>query len=91
MKYLKRFDESVLPENFWWYNNYRELIDYASQLMYEDWLGYFSDEEDEEDAEDLSTAVMEMTGKHKARLLMQLHTQDELEEILKDFKNNEDI
>ena len=87
MKYLKRFDESILPQNLWWYNNYRELIDYASSLHYEDWLGYFSDEED---AEDLSMGVMEMTGKHKASLLMQMHTQEELDEILKDFRN-EDI
>lgn len=87
MKHLRKFNENLLPENFWWYNNYRELIDYASSLHYEDWLGYFSDEED---AEDLTMGTMEMTGKHKAQLLMQIHTQEELEEILKDFKN-EDI
>lgn len=84
MKYLRKFNENLLPENLWWYNNYRELIDYASSLEYEDWLGYFSDEED---GEEVAMSVSEMTGKHKAQLLMKLHTQEELEEILKDFTN----
>ena len=89
MKYLKKYKvfESDIPIEFWWQNNYKDLIEYANSLQYEDWLDYFSEEED---VEDLLQGILELTGKHKARLLMDIETIEKLDNILKNFKN-EDI
>jgi hypothetical protein len=89
VKYLKKYKvfESDIPIEFWWQNNYKDLIEYANSLQYEDWLDYFSEEED---VEDLLQGILELTGKHKARLLMDIETIEKLDNILKNFKN-EDI
>ena len=66
--------------------NYEKLIQYATNLQYDDWMAIF--ENDEEDVD----ATMDQTGKHKALTLLTMFSIEELNEMLEDEEfDDEDL
>lgn len=74
-------NDSENEKDKWWEENYQVLIDYASDLQYEDWKQILDDDTEMVDA------TMDSTGKHKALTLLQMFPIEELENI-KNMKNN---
>jgi hypothetical protein len=64
----------------WWDKNYRELINYASELKRKDWKSMMGDGdyEDKKDLEDTLDAIMDQTGKHKALDLLNRNSIEKL-------------
>lgn len=90
MKYIKKFNEEFyfyIPENDegndsekdkWWEENYQVLIDYATNLQYDEWENLLDGDTEMVDA------TMDSTGKHKALTLLHMLDISDLEDI----KNN---
>ena len=73
----KQSDPRIVKDK-WWDINFQKLIDYASELEYEDWIAYLND--DEEAAE----AAMDSTGKDKALTLLGMLPIDALDDLIKE-------
>jgi len=91
MKYIKKFNEEFffVEENVegnnsekdkWWEENYQLLINFASNLQYDEWENLLDGDTEMVDA------TMDSTGKHKALTLLHMLDISDLEDI----KNNSD-
>lgn len=86
MKYIKKFNEEFFfffddsEKDKWWEENYQVLIDYATNLQYDEWENLLDNDTE------MIDATMDSTGKHQALTLLNILSIEELEDI----KNNSD-
>jgi len=88
MKYSKKFNESTKDDSKelkdkWAKNNFKKLVKVCEMdIPYEEWEYLVKDKEDFE-------GVYNSTAKHRALYLLNTHSIDELEQMIKDY-NPED-
>lgn len=62
----------------WWDKYHAALIDYASDLLWEDWQAIAGDDDE------MADAMMDSTGKHKALALLDTYSIKDLNKMLKE-------
>lgn len=80
----ERRDES-LEKNIWWEQHSEELINYARDLEYDDWLNFFNGDDTR------VQPVMDSSDKEKAMTLLHILNIANLDGILNDDSTNESV